>query len=162
MRLLAAVVAVLLFAGAAAAHTGHFADSDTTDTQPLSDTLDELDTLVASYNENADSLPSLVKRLIAGERINVHIDTAEDEVVVGAVLDGARVARTERGGIGNATVEFYTDEERVRGALAAENPREHALAAFNSGRITYDTKGFGRAVKFAVLSTVSKVIGVLL
>lgn len=162
MKQAAATALFLLFVTGAAAHTAHFGETNTTDVPPLTDALDELDTFVSAYNENADSLPSLVKSLVSGERVNVHIDTADGEIVVGAVLDGAQVTTVKRGGIANATVEFHTDEKTVTAILAAENPRQRALDAFNSEHITYEAHGFGRSIKFAIISTVSKVLGFLI
>ncbi len=162
MKHVAAAVFVVLMAGAVAAHAGHFDDTGTEAPASIDDAVDEIDTLAATYNENADSVPSLVESLVADERVNVHIETGDDDIVIGVVMDDARMTTVTRGGVENVTVDLYTDEETVSSILAAEDSPARAVEAFNSDHITYEAHGFGRSIKFAVISTVSKILGFLL
>lgn len=163
MKRLVLLLAVSLMAGLVAAHAGHFEGEEVAyENSTVAEIVDNPEPVVSTYNSNADELPSLVRNLVSGERINVHIETAEDEKVLGAVMDGARVDSLEDGGVENPTVEFHTDVTTLEVIATAEDPKAEAVSAFNGPRITYETHGLGSTIKFAVISVLAKVFGFLL
>lgn len=163
MRKLSLFLFVLAFAGAASAHAAHFEEPSNisyNETQ-VSEILGEPDTVVSAYNQNVDQLPSLAKSLVSGERINGRVETPQGEKVIGVAMDGAKIETVKMGGVENPTVEFHTDASTLETIIKAENPREEAISAFNGPQITYTAHSLGSTVKFAVLSTISKVLGFL-
>ncbi|MDY6770029.1 MAG: hypothetical protein SVU88_03580 [Candidatus Nanohaloarchaea archaeon] len=169
MRTIALVAGMLVLVAPALAHTGH--DTHTTAASTgasalanatAADIIDQPDIVVETYNSNVDQLPSLVKSLVAGERINVHVEQGQNETVIGVAMDGARIARVEDGGVDDPTVSFHTDADTIDTILTAEKPGKRAVEAFNGPGITYETHGLGTTIKFAVVSTVSAVLGALL
>ncbi|MDY6769309.1 MAG: hypothetical protein SVW02_04345 [Candidatus Nanohaloarchaea archaeon] len=155
---------VLLLTGTAAAHAAHFEGTDEIAYQnsTVAEILDDTGTFISTYNSNAEQLPSLVKSLVSGEKANIHIETAEGEKVIGVAMDGAKIASVEQGGLDEPTVSIHTDASTLEVIATAENPRKEAMAAFNGPAITYKTHGLGTTIKFAVLSTLSGVIGAVL
>ncbi|MDY6774117.1 MAG: hypothetical protein SVS85_02855 [Candidatus Nanohaloarchaea archaeon] len=117
---------------------------------------------VELYNQNVDKVPGVLRSLVSGERINLHLDTGNGNVTVGVVMDDGRIGKVEEGGIKNPTLKIYTDIGTTEAILDAERPAEKALEAYKSGEIRYRTTNMGTTIKMAVVSFFSQVFGFVL
>lgn len=149
-----AVVAGICITGIGlAAATMHH---DVTVTQ---DGVENVDALVETYNNHSDQLPPAIASVIGGERINANISVDDGHVVYGIVMDGKKIDRVEDGGIDNPTLRVYTSADTIDAITSADNPRQRAVAAFNSDEIEYEAVGFVNKIKFGVMSIMMQLFG---
>ncbi|MDY6776766.1 MAG: hypothetical protein SVQ76_01510 [Candidatus Nanohaloarchaea archaeon] len=111
------------------------------------------------YNQNAEKVPDLVKSLVAGERINIHLSVDGRERVVGIVMNGSEVGRVVKGGLENPSISVYTSRQTVRDIVSSDQPGREAVEALNDGRITYSVEGIFNKIKFGVVSVLSRIAG---
>ena len=118
---------------------------------------EELEGYVDLYNANLESIPGVVKRLFANERINFYISLADGEEIIGVVTSGGcEILEFKEGEVENPTLLAYVDGEKIAEALASPS-QEKALEVVNSIRI--EGVGFMKKVKVAFLNLVRTVAG---
>jgi hypothetical protein len=109
------------------------------------------------YNENLESIPGLVKRLFASERINFHIALAEGEEIIGVATSGScEILEFQEGGLENPTLLVYIKAETIEG-IKADPSQEKVLAALKELRI--EGVGLVKKLKVAFLNLVRMVAG---
>ncbi len=162
MRRLVLLLFLVTLATAAASHAGHPEHEEAAGSINVSSLLEDPESFASTYNSRADRMPSMVKSLVSGERINVHVEAGAGDRVIGLEMEGAKVDEVVVGGVEDPSVDLYTDREVLEGVASAENPADAAVDAFNGGGITYEAHGLGSQVKFAVISALSEVLGFFL
>ncbi|MCJ7478690.1 MAG: hypothetical protein MUP63_00740 [Candidatus Nanohaloarchaeota archaeon QJJ-7] len=151
LALLTAVVILSAFVGAVS--------YDNSTTQEVVQNIEEYSEV---YNKNIESVPSPLKRLVSGERINLYIETDEGNRSLGAVMDDAKVDRLEEGGLESPSLEIYTGINTTEKILGSSNVSQTALDAYNAGEIRYRTDELGTRIKMALVTFFSGVFGFLL
>ncbi|MDQ7793939.1 MAG: hypothetical protein RDU89_05935 [bacterium] len=112
----------------------------------------ELAEYVSYYHDNLDRLPLTLRLMLAGHRVNGHIDTGEGVVVIGLTTSpDARIARITAGGVHRPTVNIYLPSPAVDGLLADPSP-ETVLAAMQALRM--EGVGLANWVKVRLAGTV--------
>ena len=117
---------------------------------------------VPVYNENADSLPGVIKRIAGNERIDLEIALENGSLLnVGVVTEGGRIVEFSKGRISEPTMRAWTSEDVARRIISSEDPVSTGVNALKMGEIRYSGVGFGRTLRVFAVKVVIKVYRVV-
>jgi hypothetical protein len=128
--------------------------------------VEDLDALVATYNDNLDQVPALFRGQLANERVDIRVERDDGtDRFYAETGQNARVESLERGtGERQPTVRVRTDERTLSAIGTADDPAARAVEAYNDGDISITGVGVVNSVRVAVVKTavdVGRLIGLL-
>ena len=70
--------------------------------------------LKAEHNQNLEKVPWIVKKIIGTERINLHLTTNTQEIIIiGATTESAKILSIQKGEIQDPTLKIYVTENTI-------------------------------------------------
>ena len=121
---------------------------------------DEIEPMVAVYNQNVDKIPML-QTFIGAERIRAEITLNDSSALIfGITTDSdAKVTGLEKGEIADPTIKAHTTEATVRSILASGTPVTAFEEALETGTIYFEGVGLWNTIKLGLMKVGLKLMG---
>jgi len=98
--------------------------------------------------------------LFGSEKINFHLETDGEVVVMGIVTQDKIVVSIEEKELEKPSLNVYADEETIMQIQRSEDPLRALKKALDEGKIKYKAVGFLNKIKFSFLSVFSNIASI--
>lgn len=109
--------------------------------------------LVEVYNANLDEAPGFVKGQLAGETVEIAIDTGDNgtQYYHATLAESARITDYGEGPAEDPDVRVTTDAETLEAIQSAETPSDRAVEAYESGEISIQGVGTVNSIEITAV-----------
>ncbi|MFW5937779.1 MAG: hypothetical protein ACOCSN_02445 [Halanaeroarchaeum sp.] len=124
---------------------------------------DNQDALVDAYNENVDEIPGVVRGQVSDQRIDLRIDTSDDERRFSiSTDDDGRITDFEEGAESDPTLRVETSESTLCSIVTSDEPAAAFNDAYRSGEIEISGVGIVNSVKVGAAKVLLRLFSGLL
>lgn len=102
-------------------------------------------------------LPDYVAALFGDEVANIHIETANGEIVYGLVTSDGVITEFRESALDDPTVNIYSDQQTIDDIQNSENPLLELQVALDEDRITYQAVGVMNRIRWGFSNLISRV-----
>ena len=122
--------------------------------QDLSEIVQEIDSEI-----QGNEIPSPIDKIFGDERINIHIDTGDETIVLALITQDAKVEGLSQHEVEDPSLNAYTTEKTIVTIMESNDPLASLTYALDNKDITYEAVGVVNKFKFFFVNIFIKITG---